>query len=122
MRSFLLRWLILALAIAIAAALNGGIEVHGGFLAYMGVAAILGLVNALVRPIVRLFSLPITIVTLGLFSVVINALTLLLAAALSSVLSIENFWDAIVGAIIISIVSTFLNWLLIERPRSRDRR
>ncbi len=122
MRSLLLRWLILALAIAIAVALNGGINVHGGFLAYIGVAAILGLVNALIRPIVRLFSLPITIVTLGLFSFVINALMLLLAAALSSVLSIENFWDAIVGAFIISVVSAFLNWLLIERPRARQRR
>jgi putative membrane protein len=119
MRHLLIRWAILAVAVAIAVAVTSGIDVHGGVGGYILVAAVLGLVNALVRPIVRLFSLPITIATLGLFSLVINGLMLLLAAALSSVLSIDNFWSAIVGALVISVVSTILNWLVIDRRRAR---
>jgi putative membrane protein len=118
-RTLLIRWLILGVAIAIAVALVDGINVHGGFWGYVLVAAVLGLVNALIRPIVRLFSKPITFVTLGLFSLVINGLMLVIAAAISDVLSIDSFWEAIVGAIVISIVSTFLNWLLIERRVAR---
>jgi putative membrane protein len=109
--------LILAVAIAIAVSLVNGINVHGGFWGYIKVAAVLGLVNALIRPIVRLFSLPITVVTLGLFSLVINGLMLLLAAALSSVLSIDSFWEAIVGAFVISVVSGVLNWVVDRRER-----
>jgi putative membrane protein len=118
-RTLLIRWLILAVAVAIAVALVDGINVHGGFGGYVAVAAVLGLVNALIRPIVRLFSLPITVATLGLFSLVINALMLVIAAALTDVLSIDNFWEAIVGAFVISIVSTLLNWLLVDRPKAR---
>jgi putative membrane protein len=118
-RTLLIRWVILAVAIAIAVALVSGINVHGGVGGYILVAAVLGLVNALIRPIVRLFSKPITFMTLGLFSLVINGLMLLLAAALSDVLSIENFWTAIVGALVISLVSTFLNWLLVDRRLER---
>ena len=119
MRHLLIRWVILAVAIGVAVAVTDGIDVHGGVLGYIGVAAVLGLVNALIRPIVRLFSLPITIATLGLFSLVINALMLLLAALLSSALSIDRFRDAIVGALVISIVSTILNWFVRDRSRAR---
>ena len=122
MRTLLIRWAVLAVAIAIAVATVSGINVHGGVGGYILVAAVLGLVNALIRPIVRLFSKPITFVTLGLFSLVINGLMLLLAAALSDVLSIDNFWTAIVGALVISIVSTFLNWVLVDRRLDRRRR
>jgi putative membrane protein len=118
-RTLLIRWLILAVAIAIAVALVSGINVHGGVGGYILVAAVLGLVNALIRPIVRLFSKPITFMTLGLFSLVINGLMLLLASALSDVLSIDSFWEAIVGALVISIVSIFLNWLLVDRRLER---
>src|SRR6478672_13006989 len=120
-RTLLIRWAVLAVAIAIAVATVSGINVHGGVGGYILVAAVLGLVNALIRPIVRLFSKPITFVTLGLFSLVINGLMLLLAAALSDVLSIDNFWTAIVGALVISIVSTFLNWILVDRRLDRRR-
>jgi uncharacterized membrane protein YvlD (DUF360 family) len=83
-RTLLIRWLILAVAIAIAVALVSGINVHGGVGGYILVAAVLGLVNALIRPIVRLFSKPITFMTLGLFSLVINGLMLLRSSAPSS--------------------------------------
>lgn len=121
MRHLLIRWAILAVAVAVAVAVTDGIDVHGGLGGYILVAAVLGLVNALIRPIVRLFSLPITIATLGLFSLVINGLMLLLAAALSSVLSIDSFWSAIVGAFVISVVSAILNWVVVDRRRSARR-
>ena len=115
----LIRWAVLAVAIAIAVAVTEGIDVHGGIGGYITVAAVLGLVNALIRPIVRLFTIPITIVTLGLFSFVINGLMLVLAALLSDVLSIENFWDAIVGALVISVVAAILNWLVVDRRTTK---
>jgi putative membrane protein len=108
-RHLLIRWVILTVAIAVAAWLVPGIDVHGGVVGYLGVGLVLGLVNSVIRPLVRLFALPITIATLGLFSLVINALMLILAAFLSSVLSIDRFWEALVGALVISIVSTILN-------------
>jgi putative membrane protein len=118
-RHLLIRWAVLAVAVAIAVAVTDGIDVNGGFLGYIAVAAVLGLVNALIRPIVRLFSLPITIATLGLFSLVINGLMLLLAAALSGVLSIDGFGTAIVGALVITVVSALLNWLVVDRRKVR---
>jgi putative membrane protein len=120
-RHLLIRWAVLAVAIGIAVAVTDGIDVHGGVLGYIGVAAVLGLVNALIRPIVRLFSMPLTIATLGLFSLVINAVMLIIAALFSSALSIDSFWDAIVGAFLISIVSTILNWLVTDRVGARRR-
>jgi len=121
-RHLLIRWAVLAVAVAVAVAVTDGLDVKGGVGGYIAVAAVLGLVNALIRPIVRLFSLPITIATLGLFSLVINALMLLLAAALSSVLSIDNFGAAIIGALVISVVSALLNWLVVDRRQDRGRR
>jgi putative membrane protein len=118
-RNILIRWAVLAVAIAIAVAVTDGIDVHGGVGGYIAVAAVLGLVNALIRPIVRLFTIPITLMTLGLFSFVINGLMLLLAAWLSDVLSIDNFWSAIVGAFVISVVSALLNWLVIDRRKAK---
>jgi putative membrane protein len=118
-RQILIRWAILAVSIAIAAALVNGVDIHGGFFGYIGVAAVLGLVNALIRPIARLLTLPLTLMTLGLFSLVVNAVMLVIAAWLSPVLSIDSFWDAFLAALIISIVSTILNFVVREPSRRR---
>ncbi|UYQ77091.1 phage holin family protein [Glutamicibacter sp. JL.03c] len=118
--SFLIRVIINALALAAAVWIVPGLQIHAvrdgaasTAIAYLVVAVIFGLVNALVRPIVKVFSLPITCLTLGLFTIVINALMLLLTSWLTSFtpieLSIESFWwDAIAGTIIIAIVSAVL--------------
>ena len=113
----LLRWAILTVAIAIAVYLVSGVEVDGGFFGYVWVAAFLGLVNTLVRPIVKLLSLPITIMTLGLFSLVINGLMLLLVTQISDDLSIDPWWHAIIAALVISIVSAILNRIFPDTRR-----
>lgn len=118
--SFLIRVIVNALALAAAVWIVPGLKIVAAneglmstVVAYLVVAAIFGLVNALVRPVVKLFSLPITCLTLGLFTIVINAVMLLLTSWLTSFtpieLVIEKFWwDAIAGTIIISIVSAVL--------------
>lgn len=118
--SFLIRVIVNALALAAAVWVVPGLKIVAAgegtmstVIAYLVVAVIFGLVNALVRPIVKLFSLPITCLTLGLFTIVINALMLLLTSWLTTFtpieLVIEQFWwDAIAGTIIIAIVSAVL--------------
>ena len=117
-RNLLIRWLVLAIAIAIAAAAIDGIHIDGGAGGLLAVAALFGLVNAFIRPIVRLLALPVRVMTLGLISFVINGLMLLITDWLLDVLDVGGLWNAIVAAIVISVVSTLLNWLIIDRHRS----
>lgn len=118
--SFLIRVIINALALAAAVWVVPGLHISamsddlmGSVIAYLIIGLIFGLINALVRPIVAFFTLPITCLTLGLFTVIINALMLLLTSWLTQFtpvgLSIDKFWwDAIAGTIIISIISAVL--------------
>jgi putative membrane protein len=113
----ILRILINAFAIWLTSMLLAGFSFSGSLLNLIIVAVIFGLVNALVRPIVKLLTLPINLMTLGLFTLVINTLMLILTVWLSDSLSLtgglfENFLFAFVAAIIISIISTILSWFL----------
>ncbi|MFH0845090.1 MAG: phage holin family protein [Pseudomonadota bacterium] len=103
----MIRWLILTAAIMMASYLIDGIEVDGFFSAFFA-AAILGILNAFFRPILIILTLPITILTLGLFTFVINALLLKFASGLISGFEVYGFWAAILGSLVISVV----NWLL----------
>ena len=120
MRNLLIRWLVLAIAIAIAAAAIDGIHIDGGGGGLLAVAALFGLVNAFIRPIVRLLALPVRVMTLGLVSFVINGLMLLITDWLLDVLDVGGLWNAIVAAIVISVASTLLNWLIIDRHTRSD--
>ena len=122
MRSLLIRWVVLAIAIAIAAAVVEGIDIDGGAGAFLAVAALFGLVNALIRPIVRLLALPVRVMTLGLVSFVINGLMLLITDWLLDVLDVGGLWPAIVAAVVVSVVSTVLNWLVVDRRSRSDGR
>jgi putative membrane protein len=118
---FIIRIIVNAIALWITTLILPAIQIQGGILNFLIVALIFGLVNALIRPIVKLFSLPITVVTLGLFTLVINAVMLGLTSWLvGSIMSIEGsfltqLWWAFVGAIIISLVSMVLNWFLPDK-------
>ena len=113
---FLLRVVANALAIFLAASIVPGIEIRG-VLAALGAGLVLGLVNAVVRPILVLLTLPLTLVTLGLFLFVLNGLCLLLTSLLVKGFEVHGFWAAIFGALIVSVVSWLLTTFLSDRGR-----
>jgi putative membrane protein len=109
----LIRWAVLAAAFAVTTWLLSGMDVSGGFWAYLWVSALFGIVNAIIGTVLRILTLPLTLLTLGLFAIVINALMLELTDALTSHLTIDDFfWTAIWGAIILAIVSVILDLLV----------
>jgi putative membrane protein len=114
----ILRILINAAALWVAASFVPGIHA-GGFGSILALALVFGLVNAFVRPFLKLVSCPIILLTLGLFTLVVNALMLMLAAWLGRGLGIEftvdGFVPAFLGALIVSVVSTLLSWILIAK-------
>lgn len=111
--ALLIRWLALAAAFAITAWLLNGIDVSGGFGTYLWLALLFGIVNSIIGTILRLLSLPLMVITLGLFSIVINAFLLQILDWISSHFTIDHFfWTAIWGAIILAIVSVVLDLLL----------
>lgn len=110
---FLLRLLINAAALWVAIQLIDGIEHRGSWWSLLFVALVFGVLNASVRPLLKLLSLPIIILTLGLFIFVINAVMLLVTGWVSGVLNlgfhVDGFWDAFFGGLIVSVVSFLLS-------------
>ena len=122
MRKLLLRWLISAVAVYVAASWLSDIRVEGGWLTYLWVALVLGLANALIAPIVKILTCPLILLTLGLFTFVINALMLWLAGILVPNLTVEGFGAALSGAIIISVISFALSVLTGVNRKERRRK
>ena len=116
MPGLLIRWLILTAAITAASYLMDGIEVRGFFSA-LGAAAILGVLNAFFRPILIILTLPINILSLGLFTFVINALLLKMVSGVIDGFSVHGFWSAVFGSLVISLVSWFLSSFINARGR-----
>lgn len=108
MFGFLLRWSMNLLALVVAASLINGIRIESIAMAVFA-AGIMGVVNAVIRPLVLLLTLPINLVTLGLFTLVINAVMLQLVAYLAPGFIIETFRAAFWGALVVSLVSWLLN-------------
>lgn len=111
--NFLVRWFIGVLALMAAAWVVPGIRVEGqAWVAYAVMAVVLGLVNTVIRPLLKLLTCPLIILTLGLFVLVINAVTLLLAARLTQALGVpfvvDGFGAAFWGALIVSLVTVVL--------------
>lgn len=108
MLNFLLTWLVSAVSLIITAQLVPGIEISSFQVAAVA-AIVMGLVNAIVRPILVLFTLPLTLLSLGAFLLVINAIVFALVAYLSPAgFVVHGFWAAFFGAIVLSIVSSIL--------------
>lgn len=103
--TLLLRLLVAAAAFWIVAALLPGVHVREGLINYLVIAAIFGIVNALVGPVLRVITFPLTVVTLGLFRLVVNAALLGITAALTSRLSIDGFPTAVLAALVISAIT-----------------
>jgi putative membrane protein len=107
MTGLIIRWLILTSAILAASYLIDGIRVSGFFSAFF-TAAVLGILNIFFRPVLLILTLPINIMTLGLFTFVINALLLKMASGIIPGFDVYGFWSAIFGSLVISGV----NWIL----------
>lgn len=106
--TLVVNWLVNAAALYITAWLLPGIAIEGT-VSLLLAALVIGLVNALIRPVLLIVTLPITIVTLGLFYFVLNGLLLWLAAALTPGFALAGFLTAVVGALVLSIVATLLH-------------
>jgi putative membrane protein len=111
---FLIRLTANALAILAAAYIVPGIEVGGG-LALLAAALVLGLINAVVRPILLFLTLPFTLVTLGLFIFLLNAFCLWLTSLLVKGFDVHGFWAAVFGAMIVGVVSWLVTVLMSDR-------
>lgn len=110
MWQFLLTWLATAVSLIITAFIVPGITVISLTSAIVG-AAMLGLVNAIVKPILIIFTLPLTILTLGLFLLVVNAIALSLVGYLTPGLAVTGFFPALFGSIVLTFISSLINQL-----------
>ncbi len=116
---FLVRLVINAAALWVAVRIIPGITYSSAdWIPFFAVALVFGLVNAFIRPVVKLLSLPLIILTLGLFALVVNGLMLLLTSRLSEALGLHfhvvGCWTAILGALVVSIISALLSMFLAE--------
>jgi len=116
MNGIVVRWLISSFAILITSYVLEGIRVDGFFSAFCA-AAILGILNAVLRPVLLILTLPINILSLGLFTFVINAILLMMASGVISGFDVRGFWSAVMGSMVISLVSWFLTSFISERGR-----
>jgi putative membrane protein len=125
-RSLLLHWILNAAALWIAAALIPGLDFTGGLGRLLLVAAVFGVVNSTIRPLLTILTCPLIVVTLGLFTLVINALMLLLTGWLSESwnlgFSVSGFWSAFFGGLVVGLVSVILSLALSPKePRVSGR-
>lgn len=108
---FLFTWFITAISLLITAYVIPGIFIES-LVAAVFAAIVMGVVNAIVRPILILFTLPLTFLSLGLFLFVVNAIAFSLVSYFTPGFSINTFWDALFGSIILSLISGFISQLL----------
>jgi putative membrane protein len=109
LQKLLLRWAVLTLAVWLATYVVPDVEVHGGFWTFVWVALLFGLVNAIIGPFLRLLALPFTLLTLGLFALVVNGVLVAITAGLSEKFDVGGFFPAFLAALVISLVSMVLN-------------
>lgn len=126
MTTLILRWAINAVALYAAIAIVPGLQADNpNWQAYIWLALIFGLVNALVRPLLKLLTCPLILLTLGLFTLVINTAMLYLTSSVGELvgigLSIANFWAAFLGALVISLISLVLT-MFVREPKQPRRR
>jgi len=118
---FFIRLLVNAAALWVATQIVPGVSLSGGPLPLLGVALVFGVVNALIRPVARILTFPLIILTLGIFALVINGLMLWLTSSLSSVFGlgfhVSGFWAAFWGALVVSLVSTMLSLFIADSKR-----
>ncbi len=121
MKAFLIRLVVTALAIFATVKLIPGMHFQGTALQLAGVALVFGLVNAILKPLLSVLTCPLILLSLGLFSLVLNAVLLLITASISQKLGfdfqVDGFWWALLGGIVIGVISTALSLML---PDGKD--
>jgi putative membrane protein len=116
MRGLVVRWIVSAVALALTDAIVPGIRLHGVGALLVG-AAMIGIINAVVRPVVLLLTLPLSVLTLGLFVLVVNAAMLALASAVVPGFVVDGFWAALFGWLVLSFFTFVINVLIGEHGR-----
>ena len=121
---FLIRLLTNAAALWVAAWIVPGVTYTGGWLPFLAVSLVFAVINATLRPLIKLLTCPLILLTLGLFALVVNGLMLWLTSSLSSSLGlgfhVTGFWPAFWGALVVSIVSTILSLFIRDSRRRKD--
>ena len=116
MLMLLARWLLNAAALLLVAYIYPGVQVES-FIAALVFALVLGMVNAFIRPLLVFLTFPVTLITLGLFLFVINALLFWLVAEVVHGFTVNGFWDALVGSILYSLITLVTSWLLFAKRK-----
>lgn len=123
MTKFFIRWVINAVALYVAVSIVPGIQFGGEWVDLLWLALIFGLLNALVRPILKLLTLPLIILTLGLFTLLINAGMLLLTSSVAQSFgldfSVDGFWAAFLGGLVITLVSVVMSMIIRDDRKGR---
>lgn len=118
---FALRLLINAAALWVATQIVPGVSYTGGLLPFLCVALVFGVINATLRPLTKILTFPLILLTLGLFALVVNGLMLWLTSTLSASLGfgfhVSGFWAAFFGALVVSLVSALLSMSIRAEPR-----
>ena len=114
--TLIVRWFINALALMLVAYLYSGVQVSG-IVAALIAALVLGLVNAVIRPLLVLLTLPVTILTLGLFIFVINAFLFWFVAEIVDGFKVTGFMAALIGSLMFSVVSLVTSWLVFDKKK-----
>lgn len=116
MTKFILRWVVNAIALFLAVYLIPGVHLEGGWVSILWLALIFGLINAFLRPLLKLLTCPLIILTLGLFTLLINTflfwLTSEIGQAFGIGFTIDGFWSAFLGGLVVSIVSIIMSMIL----------
>ena len=122
---FLVRLLVNAAALWVATRVVSGVTYSGGWSPFLGVALLFGVVNAFIRPVAKVLTFPLIIVTLGIFALVVNGLMLWLTSSLAGALDlgfhVSGFWSAFWGALVVSVVSTLLSMFVGDPTSSSSR-
>lgn len=125
MTRFILRWAINTAAIFLAIRFVPGITLQGGWVAVIGLALIFGLVNAILRPLLKLLTCPLIILTLGLFTLLINTFLFWLTGQIGQIfgigLTMNGFWPAFLGGLVVTVVSVLLTLILRDELRHQPR-
>ena len=123
MTKFILRWIINAIALFAAVSLVPGVTLQGGWTSIIWLALIFGLINAFLRPLLKLLTCPLIFLTLGLFTLLINTFLFWLTGQVGQTfgigLTIDGFWPAFLGGLVVTVVSVVLSLILKDELKKR---